>query len=431
MSTTLGIAAVTSVLQSILSNRMAAVASVVGGSIAVSTVAPDRVDLSGSNDPNQVNIFLHRAVPNPGWANCDLPARDARARRIAATPLVLDLHYLISVYAASAFAPEILVGEIMQEFHERPVPTRAVITSALNPASPPAGFPTELAQSGLAEQVENIRITAEAVSNEEMSKLWTALQARYRMSLVYQVTTVIIDTAAPARQALPVRRRLGNALTTSFPVLEQIAPQDDPLAPIVAGTALRIRGSELGADGLRLLLGDTDLSAAISARDDKHIDFTLPDPLPAGVHAGGVAVQVVRQTSISDPPEDRDVVASNPLIMMLRPQFSVTVAITDSTVVDGTTLQSGTLDLVLAPPVRRAQRVSVALNGTADPWRAYSFRAPDGNGFADGVSQGGAVSVPFSRVAAGDYLLRVQVDAAQSALTVDGNGVYDGPLVSL
>jgi len=431
MSTTLGFAAVTTVLHSILANRLAGVSSAVGGDIAVTTVAPDRVVLGESNDPNQVNIFLHRVSPNPGWANMDLPARDCQARRIGSPPLVLDLHYLISFYATNAFASEILLGEVMQEFHERPVPTCEVITAALNPTSPPAGFPAELAQSGLAEQMEEIRITAEDISNEEMSKLWTAIQARYRMSLAYRVTTVIIETRAPARQALPVRRRLGTALSASFPELIRAAPAADPDLPVVAGTAMHIRGRELGGGDLRLMVGEVDLSDTVTVRREDRIEFTLPDPLPAGLHAGGVGVQVVRQTAISDPPEDRNMVASNPVVMVLRPEFTATVNSTGSTLVEGVTYHSGTIDLVTAPPVRRAQQVRVALNGTADPWRSYVFRAPDGNGFGDGVTQGNGISVPFANVAAGDYLIRVQVDAAQSALTVDGSGTYNGPMVTV
>ncbi|MCP4127236.1 MAG: DUF4255 domain-containing protein [Gammaproteobacteria bacterium] len=433
MSTSLGISAVTTVLQSVLSNRLAGVSGEVGGSVAVTAVAPDRVDLSGASDPNQVNLFLYQVVPNPGWTGMDLPARNNNARRISAPPLVLDLHYLISIYAANALVPEILLGEVMQEFHERPIPTRTIITNALNPTSPPAGFPTELANSGLAEQIENIRITPEAISNEEMSKLWTALQAHYRMSVAYQVTTVIIDSEAPAVTALPVSRPLGYAQSSSFPVLLGVAAQAGTTLPIIAGTAIRISGSQLGDLGLTVLVDDVDLSAEVTERREDYIDLMLPDPLPAGIHAGAASVQVVRNDTISEPPELRRSVASNPVVMVLRPTFIVNENIDggQDVVVDSVTLRSGVFELTLNPAIQRGQKLRVCLNQTGGDLRAYTFRGPDGHGMADTDTQTTTVDVPFSRVAAGSYLIRVQVDVSESVLSIDGGGVYNGPLVAI
>jgi hypothetical protein len=41
------------------------------------------------------------------------------------------------------------------------------------------------------------------------------------------------------------------------------------------------------------------------------------------------------------------------------------------------------------------------------------------------------VSVPYSGVMPGTYLVRLQVDGAQSLLTTDSNGVFNGPKVNL
>jgi hypothetical protein len=39
--------------------------------------------------------------------------------------------------------------------------------------------------------------------------------------------------------------------------------------------------------------------------------------------------------------------------------------------------------------------------------------------------------VPFTGVAAGNYLVRVVVDGAESPLTTDAHGVYNAPQVSI
>jgi hypothetical protein len=41
------------------------------------------------------------------------------------------------------------------------------------------------------------------------------------------------------------------------------------------------------------------------------------------------------------------------------------------------------------------------------------------------------VSIPYSNVVAGTYLVRVQVDGAESVLTRDSAGLFTGPTVVL
>ena len=132
MSNALGIAGVSAILQSMLQVRLSdpALAATLGGNVTVSVLPPDRVDLGNANDPNQVNLFLHQVVRNPGWANVDLPSRAGDGQRITAPPLVLDLHYLLTVFGSSQLYGEILLGECMQALHEQPVPSRATLGSS-------------------------------------------------------------------------------------------------------------------------------------------------------------------------------------------------------------------------------------------------------------------------------------------------------------
>lgn len=435
MSSSLGIAAVTAVLRHILLNRLAGdpVASAIG-TVGVSAGAPDRVDLSGAADPNHVNIFLHQVSRNAGFANEGLPARDLSGRRTSAPPLALDLHYLITAYGAEPFYAEIIMGEIAQELHERPVPAVEVIEAALNPTTPPVTFPTQLSQSGLARQIERLRITQEWVSNEEISKLWSALQARYRATLAYRVTTVIIESQAPARPALPVRRRLGYAFGAQTPQIASVLPAADRFDPIMAGTPLVVTGRGLNGSIVAVYCDGTDLTSALTLRTDERFELTLPTPLPAGMRAGINALRIVHRHEVSDPPSVRDAVTSNLAPFVIRPEASVTAGVSDSTVIDGVTYNSGSLTLTLTPPVIASQRVQLLLNpvNAATPGaRGFALRAPDGNGITPPAVETASVDVAFANVPAGDYLFRAVVDGAESPLTSDASGAYDGPVVTI
>ena len=57
----------------------------------------------------------------------------------------------------------------------------------------------------------------------------------------------------------------------------------------------------------------------------------------------------------------------------------------------------------------------------------YRLQAPPNNGAAANAAEVAQIAFPFRRLIRGPYLIRVSIDGAESVLTVDGNGVYDGP----
>ena len=141
MSTALAIAGVSAVLRDLLNDGLVNgnVSGVLGSSVTVSLLAPDRVVPTGGTEASQLNLFLYGVTPNAGWRNEALPSRDGAGRaRLSNPPLALDLHYLLSAYSAGDLHAEILLGYAMQLLHEMPVLTREAIRTALNP-SPATG----------------------------------------------------------------------------------------------------------------------------------------------------------------------------------------------------------------------------------------------------------------------------------------------------
>ncbi|GKS56836.1 hypothetical protein YTPLAS18_03630 [Nitrospira sp.] len=437
MSNGLAIAAVTAVLKDLLANGLKTykVGDIVGGDVTVSAVAPDKIDVGGAEDPTQLNLFLYQTTPNQGWRNVGLPTRNASGERISNNPLTLNLHYLISAYGAKNFYPEIILGYAMQLLHETPVLTRDAIRKALNPSPKPPDWPTALITSELADQVEQLKISPEVMNTEEISKLWAAIQAHYRATAAYQVTVVLIESSRPTKNSLPVAARSVYVVPFDQPVIDSVTEETSDTAPITAVTKVVAKGRQLRGETTQLMVGGFDLTANISELRGTQIKFALA-PLPAGMHAGIQTVQVVHPMAMGTPPAPHAGVESNVDAFVIRPIITPN-APTDvvASVVNGVNVKSGNIKVDFNPNVGKTQRVLLLLNEfnppSNRPARAYSFKAAPGNGVVDPNTETPSVTMAFSNVIPGDYLVRVQVDGAESLLAVDGSGKYATPRVTI
>lgn len=277
MSGALAIAAVTATLKDLLNEGLLNHDLSSIGSFSVTAQAPDRIT-TGSTETNLLNIFLYQVTPNQGWRNADLPSRDARGQRIANPPLALDLHYLVTAYGTQDMNAEVLLGFAMQLLHETPVITREQLRLVLGPPPPvdgnlvPGRFGT-LSAEDIAEQIEMIKITPSYLSSEELSKLWTAMQARYRPSMAYMVSVVLIQVQGGANAPPPVLQRGSGdrgpqAQAAAPPVLQAVRNPAAPLLP-----ALRL-GDDFGLLGAALARSGT--SSAVFVNDRLAISNELP-----------------------------------------------------------------------------------------------------------------------------------------------------------
>jgi hypothetical protein len=386
VSNALAIGAVTAVLRDLLNNGLIdrEVPPAVSD-VAVSALPPDRV-VSSSNgeDPNQLNLFLHRVTPNVGWRNAGLPTFDQNGRRVSNTPLGLDLHYLLTAYGSENFHAEILLGYAMQLMHDTPVLRREVIRRALEVPSPVDGDllpPTfrALAAAELADQVEQITISPEAMDTEEISRLWGTFQSAYRPTVAYQATVVLIESEHPIRSAQPVLRRgaedrgaaVGASVESPFPTLEEMIPPNQeetpperrqPIARL--GEALTLRGHNLEADVVivrfahRLLSQPREIEILDAARTPTELKCDVPDA-PAGWPAGLYGLTVVLRPEGEDEQTTEALErTTNALPLLLAPQIT-TEPMPTTVQRDGNGTAS--LDLECSPEVRPEQRVSLFL----------------------------------------------------------------------
>lgn len=449
MSTALAIASVTAVLKDLLNNGIVDhnVAPLVGD-VTVSALPPDRIDVEGNNETSQLNLFLYQVTLNAAWRNAALPARDVRGARLANPPLALDLHYLLTAYGEKDLHTEILLGYGMQILHETPVLVRDAIRRALSPFPQQpfelGSLPPQLEalfESGLAEQVEQLKIIPQSISTEEISRLWTAFQARYRPSAAYQVSVVLIESrSGAARSPLPVRERNIYAVPFRQPSIEQVLSKTNGNAPALARQPilhdhhLVLVGRQLRGEETRVLVGDKEVTPALADVTEPQLSFQLP----AGLLAGVKGVQVVHYRPMGTPEVPHHGVASDVASFILRPRVE-----TPPNVVSGPgsdpVLRSGTVELNVAPEVGRDQRAVLLLNQInvppGDEPAAYSFErrspyllvVPPLNP----PPTTGTVLVNFVDVKPGRYLVRLRVDGAESPLEIDAANKYSNPFADI
>lgn len=245
MSNARALSAVTATLRHLLTSRVGALLSL--PALSVTTQPPD-LTRKDQEKPPQINLFLYQSVINAAWRNMDMP-RQVRPGEQSPPALALNLHYLVTAYGdkdndnLDASASHLLIGAAMSVLHDHPLLGREEINTAL-------------AASGLAEQVERIRITPIQLSLDELSKLWTTFQAPYRFSAAYECSVVLIDSNRSGAAALPVLRRGAqdqgvDAVTGGGPVLRALLPARGQGAGRL-GEEIALTGEALGGADTRL-----------------------------------------------------------------------------------------------------------------------------------------------------------------------------------
>ncbi|MCY7324305.1 MAG: Pvc16 family protein [Phormidesmis sp. CAN_BIN36] len=414
MSNALAIGAVTAVIKSLLDNRLndPSVSSSLGSTVAVTVLAPDLVVSSnGELQEDKLNLYLYQVTPNIGWRNVGMPTRDDQGDRVSNPPLAIDLHYLLTAYSKEPFHTEMLLGYGMQLLHEIAVLTRNAIRSAL--LSLPVTSQI-LATAGLADQIEQIKICPQSMNPEEMSRLWSAFQSHYRPTAVYQASVVLIESQRPTKSALPVQQRQVFVLPFRQPIIEQVMSLEGANQPITLGSTLVIVGQQLLANSTKIRIGTVVLPILISSDTRVTLLLAAP-PFAAGeldaLRAGVQTVQIIQDLILNAQPHPG--VESNVAAFVLHPKIVGAIALTPiQTDADGNSFRiaTATLDVI----VGQAQRVVLRLNQSGGD-RAYSFTA------APRPSDAHAVSIRITDVVTGTYLVRVQVDGADSLLDVDTN----------
>lgn len=236
----LAIAAVTATLRSLLSDAV----SPIGGN--VTTVPPDKA--AGDGQTNRLNLFLYYMAPNAAWRNQTIPTK-VKSGETGYPPLALNLYYLLTAYGDAEREEDDhrLLGIGMRVLHDKAALRAIDIQNATGA--------TSLRNAALERQFEQVKITPEPLTLEEMSKLWTTFQTQYRISAAFQASVVLIESQREVKTPLPVLKRgeqdQGVDIVPSMPgVLEGVEYRDlrNPLPSLPAaqlGDIVTLQGRNL------------------------------------------------------------------------------------------------------------------------------------------------------------------------------------------
>lgn len=444
MSNYLAIATVTATMQRILQSTIQL--DVPGA--RVTTVRPDT---SGSGTPDVgVNIFLYQASPNPAWRNADLRNRRPKGDLIKQAQAGLDLFYLLTFYGNEVeLEPQRLLGSTVRTIVDQPTLTAEMIQETID--HPSFQF---LQTSTLAEQVERVTIVPSFLSTDDLSKIWSVFfQSPYVLSFACQGGAVLIEGDRPSGRGLPIRSRQFYA-TPSRPVIHRVLLGDGGTQPIVSDSRLVIRGQQLGAEvtteqlqaehvrrerlqqeqGQNLPAGSIqrrgtpkvqigDAKVTPAEVQEQAIQVALADlpveerqQLRAGLQSLQVIYPVVQQLEdLQQSDSDVDlqrIVGSNVLAIVLCPTILDTHLHRVDRDEDHVVIAEVTVDVDLT--IGATQRVFLLLNQRqSDKPAAYIFAA------SRRAEDARSITFTIRDVKVGSYLVRLQVDNAESPLEME------------
>ncbi|MGC2696895.1 MAG: DUF4255 domain-containing protein [Candidatus Angelobacter sp.] len=393
MSNYLAIATVTAALQQVL---LPPVKQAVGGA----NVGFNRPDPATSTTP-LVNIFLYQITPNVAYRNADLPTRRSDGSLAQRPQAAYDLHYLFTFHGDDTqLQPQLLLGAVVTALHAQPLLSADNINNAVKTF-------TSLTGSGLENQVERIKFTPTGLSLEEFSKLWSVFfQVEYSLSAAFQASVVLMETSDTPQDAPPVLASNIYVLPFQTPSISQVVAQSGANDPITITSTLLIQGQKLRGQSTLVLIENQEFTPALVS------DTQLTLPVPASIHAGIQGVQVLQKSMMGTPAVLHRGMESNIAPFVLRP------TITNATAAAAPAPPAGpggtNVTLTLTPNIGVGQRAVLLLNNfAASPATAYTSLP------AVATVDSNQITINIANVPPGTYVARVQVDGAESLLTVD------------
>ncbi|MEM7761582.1 MAG: DUF4255 domain-containing protein [Cyanobacteria bacterium P01_A01_bin.40] len=418
MSNYLAIATVTATLQRVLQHSIQL--DVEGAS--VTTVKPESM---GGVAETGVNLYLYHIKRNSAWGKADVPGRQRRGDTVKRNQIAIDLFYVITFAGNdNELEPQRLMGSTLKILEDCSAITPQLIRDTI--ADPAFSYLTD---SDLANQVEVIRTEFLSISTDELSKIWSVFfQTSYALSVVYKVTAIIVEGEEALQRALPVRAKnfdLSWYGREQQPVIQQITAHTGKYQPILTSSTLLIKGQMLNKPGIKVRIA----GQAISPPTIKATEIRLPlDSVPENTLKAGVLPLQVGCYGAGT--SDRTtMLESNVFPFVLRPSI-VDLSLTNLSEEDER--YSGEASVTLDVVVTAQQRVILLLNHRdAGINKSYLFEARSRDETSD------TVTFLASNIEPGEYLVRVQVDGAESVLEIDKNRTsetfeqYIAPLIRI
>jgi len=157
-------------------------------------------DLQGQDDPaeggTQVLIFLYRVNIDAHLRNSGRQARP----EMRPAPVSVDLHFLITFWTDSADNEHLVLAWTLRQLHNTPILDATTL---------------EIDGGWAADDI--VQLIPAELSNEDLMRIWDALQPSYRLSLAYIARVVRIDPDEFAEAGPVVASRFSYAIPQERP----------------------------------------------------------------------------------------------------------------------------------------------------------------------------------------------------------------------
>lgn len=137
---------------------------------------------------NYLSLYLFRVLENPDLKNG--PQFPNPAPDYAFPPLVLNLFFLITPLTNSSLNDQKLLGRVMQLFHDHAIVAGSELRGVLQT------------------RAEELRLSLNPLSLEDITKLWSAFLRPFRLSVCYEARAVIVDSERSTRAERVQRKRV-------------------------------------------------------------------------------------------------------------------------------------------------------------------------------------------------------------------------------
>ena len=432
MSNSLAIATVTEAFRQQIQKALTDSESETGISGALAKALRPSATTSGhpTGDHNvYAGLYMYQVIPKTAWRNDFSPVRRSDGSAVRGSRSAYDLFYLITFYGdESKLEPQRILGSIVRKIVSEPILTTEMIKSAKTGA---------LVKSNLETEVERVKFSQLPLSLEELSKLWSVFfQTTYNLSIAFQASVVFIDGTESGGPALPVLAR--NVYVRPFRQIEieKILSKKTSLGPVLEqpiqfGYTLVLQGKQLQGDVTRVRISGVEVNPTEVSGEQITVALNAP-PFPVdSLFAGVQALQIIQDIKMGTPEAAHKGIESDVVPLILRPAI---IPSASGKTVDGS-YRKAKIKLDFTPSVAIGQRVALLLNEINPP----STRSP--NAYRFDVTVPSTPPPAFAslnvdvRVLPAEYLVRVQVDGAESVLDAGPDPVnapqYIGPKVNL
>jgi hypothetical protein len=131
-----------------------------------------------------ISLWLYRVTRDPDLLNRPPDRTTPNLQPWPALPV--HLYYLITPMMATTEDKQTLLGRVLQVFNDYSIIQGADL------------------QGTLAQNDQELRVTLEALTHDEISRIWMALEEHYDLSVTYEVQVISIDSDREPLQTMAV-----------------------------------------------------------------------------------------------------------------------------------------------------------------------------------------------------------------------------------